>query len=113
MSTRKCKHLSAMASPSVGEAGKTGQWRTVRPVVDQSKCSAAKGANCYLCSDFCPEGVIPRIAPIEVDLEYCKGCGICCEECPTGAIAMMPEHVGAEYVGAENTTAGDAHSRAD
>lgn len=102
MSTRNCNHLSAMASPSVGEAGKTGQWRTVRPVVDHSKCSAAKGANCYLCSDFCPEGVIPRVAPIEVDLEYCKGCGICCEECPTAAITMTPE----------NTAASDAIARA-
>jgi len=103
MSTRKCNHLSAMASPSIGEAGKTGQWRNVRPVVDHSKCTAAKGANCYVCSDFCPEGVIPRQTPITVDLEYCKGCGICCEECPAGAITMTPENIGPE-----NTAAGDA-----
>ena len=72
-------------------------------MVDHSKCTAAKGANCYVCSDFCPEGVIPRQTPITVDLEYCKGCGICCEECPAGAITMTPENIGPE-----NTAAGDA-----
>lgn len=82
-----------MASPSIGEAGTTGHWRTTRPVINHEKCSAAKkGANCYLCSDFCPEAVIPRDTPITIDLEYCKGCGICAEECPTGAIVMAPEN---------------------
>jgi Pyruvate/2-oxoacid:ferredoxin oxidoreductase delta subunit len=31
----------------------------------------------------------------EADLEYCKGCGICAEECPTKAIEMITE-VGAK-----------------
>jgi pyruvate ferredoxin oxidoreductase delta subunit len=26
-----------------------------------------------------------------VDLNYCKGCGICAQECPTKAITMVPE----------------------
>jgi pyruvate ferredoxin oxidoreductase delta subunit len=28
---------------------------------------------------------------IEHDLYYCKGCGICAQECPTDAIAMKDE----------------------
>jgi pyruvate ferredoxin oxidoreductase delta subunit len=82
-----------MASPSIGEAGKTGQWRTQRPVVDNSKCIAAKSkaAACFQCWLYCPEAVIDKKAPIEINLEYCKGCGICAEECAAGAISMVPE----------------------
>jgi len=29
--------------------------------------------------------------PPVIDLEYCKGCGVCETECPTGAIIMEDE----------------------
>ena len=29
----------------------------------------------------------------EVDYDFCKGCGICAEECPCGAIQMQPEEI--------------------
>ena len=87
-----------MATPSIGEAGKTGQWRTLRPVVDDSKCTPAKTKKpgCFHCWLYCPEAVINRSVPIAIDLDYCKGCGICAEECPAGAITMVPEHEAAE-----------------
>jgi len=93
MGTRDCKHVSAMASPSAGEAGLTGQWRTVRPVVDHAKCVAAKSAKavCFGCWLYCPEAVIPKRTPITINLDYCKGCGICAEVCRSGAIRMVPE----------------------
>ena len=93
MGTRACKHTSAMASPSIGEAGKTGQWRTHRPVVDARKCTPMRRntPGCFQCWLFCPEAVIKRSIPIEIDLVYCKGCGICAEQCPSGAITMAPE----------------------
>ena len=28
-----------------------------------------------------------------IDLDYCKGCGICVAECPSGAIQMVPEEI--------------------
>jgi pyruvate ferredoxin oxidoreductase delta subunit len=74
----------ALSTPTEGAAGKTGAWRTFRPVVDREKCNA-----CGLCAQYCPEAAINE--ELEVDLDYCKGCGICANECPKKAIAMVRE----------------------
>jgi Pyruvate/2-oxoacid:ferredoxin oxidoreductase delta subunit len=29
----------------------------------------------------------------EIDLDFCKGCGLCVAECPCGAIEMVPEEI--------------------
>lgn len=94
MGTKECGHECAMSSPSIGEAGRTGDWRSKRPVIEPAKCLAVKANKpaCYQCWVFCPEGVIRRGIGCEVDLEYCKGCGICAEVCPAGAITMVAEH---------------------
>ncbi|MFQ5845859.1 MAG: 4Fe-4S binding protein, partial [Planctomycetota bacterium] len=39
---------------------------------------------------YCPEGCITR-GTYEIDAAYCKGCGICAEECRRGAIRMVRE----------------------
>ena len=31
--------------------------------------------------------------PYLIDLDYCKGCGLCVSECPSGAIDMFPEEI--------------------
>jgi pyruvate ferredoxin oxidoreductase delta subunit len=31
---------------------------------------------------------------VEVNYDYCKGCGICAQECPVKAISMVPEFGG-------------------
>jgi 2-oxoacid:acceptor oxidoreductase delta subunit (pyruvate/2-ketoisovalerate family) len=45
---------------------------------------------CDTCLVYCPEGIIRREeGGYLIDLDYCKGCGICATECPRGAIVMV------------------------
>jgi NADPH-dependent glutamate synthase beta subunit-like oxidoreductase len=53
--------------------------------------------NCFECDNcygMCPDNAVIKLGPglrFNVDLDYCKGCGICAAECPCGAIDMVPE----------------------
>ena len=52
--------------------------------------------NCFGCDNcfgVCPDNAITKIKPGEYvfKYDYCKGCGICAEECPCGSILMIPE----------------------
>lgn len=83
----------SMSRPSVGEAGRTGDWRSSRPVMRTELCLAAKAGKvtCQLCWSYCPDACITQGMPPEIALAYCKGCGICAEECSAHAIEMVPE----------------------
>jgi pyruvate ferredoxin oxidoreductase delta subunit len=67
---------------------KTGDWRSMRPTVDNSRC-----IRCGVCYLFCPDMAIHKNAEgyFEADLYYCKGCGICAQECFTRCIEMVAE----------------------
>ena len=52
--------------------------------------------NCFSCDNcfgVCPDNAVIKIGEgnYEFNLDYCKGCGICAVECPSGAIDMEPE----------------------
>lgn len=67
----------------------TGDWRTFRPVYDAKKCT-----KCLLCPMICPDAAIKwskTKEEIEFDYDFCKGCGICANECPADAINMVRE----------------------
>jgi 2-oxoacid:acceptor oxidoreductase delta subunit (pyruvate/2-ketoisovalerate family) len=52
--------------------------------------------SCDNCYALCPDDAVIKLGPLgqyEIDLDYCKGCGICAEECPAGAIGMVPEEI--------------------
>jgi NADPH-dependent glutamate synthase beta subunit-like oxidoreductase len=56
--------------------------------------------NCFSCDNcygVCPDNAVLKLGrPGEeylIDLDYCKGCGLCVSECPAGAIQMVPEEI--------------------
>ena len=78
---------SIVDTPGGAKAYCTGDWRSQRPIYDREKC-----ARCGACYLYCPDAAI-RICEdgtVEVNEFYCKGCGICAQECWTGAFAMAP-----------------------
>jgi pyruvate ferredoxin oxidoreductase delta subunit len=45
-----------------------------------------------LCWIYCPEPSIDRLKDrVEINYDFCKGCGICAAECPVKAIQMVEE----------------------
>lgn len=93
MSTRGCGSEISMSTPSTGEAGLTGDWRNKRPVMTTERCLAVKQGKvtCQVCWVYCPDACITKGVGPTIALDYCKGCGICAEVCPAGAIVMEPE----------------------
>ncbi len=93
MTTRGCRDICGESTPGIGEAGRTGEWRTARPVIDRKKCLPARSnkPSCFQCWLLCPEAVISRTVPIEINYTYCKGCGVCAQTCPANAIVMVAE----------------------
>ena len=55
--------------------------------------------NCFECDNcygVCPDNAVIKLGPgkgFEINEDYCKGCGICVNECPCGAIEMVKEEV--------------------
>ena len=93
MGTRGYRYKTSHSQSGPGDGGRTGSWRVQRPVLNTELCTPAKrGAEaCFICWLYCPDCVISRTIPPVIDYEYCKGCAICAEECPTKAISMIDE----------------------
>jgi len=74
--------------PATSMEYKTGNWRALKPVLDQNKC-----IKCLLCWVHCPEPAIIRHEDdnVSINYDYCKGCGICNNVCPVKAITMVME----------------------
>ena len=53
--------------------------------------------NCFECDNcygVCPDNAVVKLGAglgFAIDYDFCKGCGICAAECPSGSILMVPE----------------------
>jgi len=65
-------------------------WRLIKPVFNKDYC-----IDCQFCWIYCPDvSIISRDKKmIGIDMDHCKGCGICVEVCPTNpkSLLMFPE----------------------
>ncbi len=61
--------------------------------VESDRCFSC--GNCIFCDNcyyYCPDMAITKLEKgYEVKTDYCKGCGLCAAECPTGTIIMREE----------------------
>jgi len=55
--------------------------------------------NCFECDNcygVCPDNAVVKLGQgnrFRFNYDFCKGCGVCAQECPCGAITMVPETI--------------------
>ncbi|MFN8215495.1 MAG: NAD(P)-binding protein [Solirubrobacterales bacterium] len=93
----------ATHQPQLEAARRASSFEEVRGGLDEGnavfearRCLSC--GNCFSCDNcygVCPDNAVIKLTGTgeryEIDLDYCKGCGICAEECPCGAIEMIAE----------------------
>jgi len=79
--------ITVISKPTIGASGRTGFWRTFKPVINYEKCT-----NCLICWLYCPENSIEvSQGTVVINYDYCKGCGVCVNECPFKAVDFVLE----------------------
>ena len=77
-------------SQSSSFTASVADWRIEKPIFNKDFC-----IDCQFCWIYCPDiSIISRDKKlIGVDMDHCKGCGICVEVCPTNpkSLLMFPE----------------------
>ncbi|MDO9267265.1 MAG: pyruvate ferredoxin oxidoreductase delta subunit, partial [Campylobacterota bacterium] len=84
-------------SQSSSYTASVADWRLIKPVFNKDYC-----IDCQFCWIYCPDvSIISRDKKlIGVDMDHCKGCGICVEVCPTNpkSLLMFSEQADEESV---------------
>jgi len=88
----KIERFLASGPPAETETGQDGTWDTERAMQEGSRCLSCGTCNlCLQCVSYCPDASIRPDGEkniVAVDLDHCKGCGICAHECQRGVITM-------------------------
>ena len=98
---RRAAHRAAKLESLAAQRPST-RWSTVSTrrtaLLEARRCLSC--GNCFACDNcfgVCPDNAVLKLGrrgdPYEIDLDFCKGCGICVAECPCGAIEMVPEEI--------------------
>jgi Pyruvate/2-oxoacid:ferredoxin oxidoreductase delta subunit len=62
-------------------------------LAEAQRCfSCGSCIHCDQCVTYCPDLAVLRVdGGYRVNTDYCKGCGVCVRECPTGSMAMSED----------------------
>jgi 2-oxoacid:acceptor oxidoreductase delta subunit (pyruvate/2-ketoisovalerate family) len=94
--------------PQAPPSQRIGDFREVNsPTYDPTtaRAEARRCLSCGNCSEcdncwiFCPDMAVLKLQGPDryrVEYSYCKGCGICAQECPCGVMEMIPEDTALE-----------------
>ncbi len=93
-----------VVQPQLELARRQGTFEEVHGGLDESnalfearRCMSC--GNCFECDNcfgVCPDNAVVKLGPgrrFRIDLDFCKGCGLCAKECPCGAIDMIAEEI--------------------
>jgi len=90
--TIKIESFPAFPPPAKTATRQDKVWDRERAMQEGSRCISCGTCNlCLLCVSYCPDSSVwPDRAKstVAIDLDHCKGCGICAYECPRGVITM-------------------------
>lgn len=87
-------------APHLAASTRTKNFAEVKGAISQEqaisearRCFSCGVCNfCDNCRVFCPEVAISRVdGAYAIHADFCKGCGICAEECPRGVISLIEE----------------------
>ena len=88
----KIERFLASDLTAEAETKQEGTWDRERALQEAERCLSCGTCNlCLQCVSFCPDASIrldEDTTAVTVDLDHCKGCGICAYECPRGIITM-------------------------
>lgn len=66
-------------------------------IFEARRClSCGNCMECDNCYGVCPDNAVIKLGPgkgYDFNYDYCKGCGVCAQECPCGHIVMVPEKI--------------------
>jgi NADPH-dependent glutamate synthase beta subunit-like oxidoreductase/Pyruvate/2-oxoacid:ferredoxin oxidoreductase delta subunit len=85
--------INTFYHPRVARAADSDALSVDEALAESARCfSCGRCTLCDNCLRYCPDMAVRRIVGgYEIAAEYCKGCGLCVEECPTGSLAMREE----------------------
>jgi NADPH-dependent glutamate synthase beta subunit-like oxidoreductase/Pyruvate/2-oxoacid:ferredoxin oxidoreductase delta subunit len=85
--------INTFYHPRVPRAEDADGLSAEQALAESVRCfSCGRCTFCDNCFQYCPDMAVRRVAGgYAIAAEYCKGCGLCVRECPTGSLALREE----------------------